>query len=240
MGNFRRKVPRDAALELARLAEIPDHEIESFCDAISHTVDEVWQKDHRGISPRRSAGLVAAAKAALALNRAVCNLNKRDRKWLGHILKKGELVSWSTSRADDIDRRAGRPIPVVLSIDEQVWAIASDLSTTAGLLGPPPWPGIANHRPRISSVKDISFSLVVRRLRSWATECRGRFTYNKRYQSGSLLLALEVLRPHLPDRVIPRALPLTTIDRIIAASNRASRPMSDQDLLNQIASIASD
>jgi hypothetical protein len=57
MVRFRHKLPREPALELARLAKVKRSEIEYFCDAVSNTVNEVWQKDRRASSPKRSTGL---------------------------------------------------------------------------------------------------------------------------------------------------------------------------------------
>jgi hypothetical protein len=229
MVRFRHKLPREPALELARLAKVKRSEIEYFCDAVSNTVNEVWQKDRRASSPKRSTGLVAAARAALTLNRAICKLNKEDQKWLLHILRTGEFRSRNMAWSGKLE-----PYEQWDDFSQRVWVIAADLSTAAGLSGPPSFPGLADHRPGISRIRDISFALVVSQLRSRATECGGGFKYNKRYQSGTLLQALEVLRPHLPNRVIPRALPLTTIDRLIAASNKASR-LTPYPYLNEIA-----
>jgi hypothetical protein len=217
MVRFRRKLPRDAALKLAHLANVKDLGIEYFCDAISEIINEIWQKDWRAVASRRSARLVAAAKAALTLNKAACNLKQEDRKWLLQILKNGTLAS----RITMIDGSTGQAIPTKQLVELSTWAIASDLSTAAGILGPPPFPGEASHRPGFRRIKDTSLELVVWRLRSFATSCGGSFTFSKRNESGTLVQALEVLRPHLPDRVVPNSLPFSTIERIIVASNKA-------------------
>jgi hypothetical protein len=213
---FRRKLQKKAAQEIARLAEIPVHEEKSFYDALDFIVNEVWQKDPRAVSAGRSADLVAAAKAALKLNRAICTLNKQDIKRLIDILKSGELTAAKVERTGKIEREQ------LSELIGKTWAIAADLSTAAGVLGPPPFPGVPDHRPGVVRINDFSFELVVGGLRSWATEYHGSFTFSKSNGSGTLLQALEVLRPHLPDRVIPRQLPLTTIERIVAAQRKAS------------------
>jgi hypothetical protein len=214
------ELPRDVALKLARLAKIPPHEVEGFCDVISNTVNEVWSRDRRAVSFRPGKALIAAATAALNLNKALCSLAAEDRKWLVAILETEQRTFLSKMCWDHVDGFTGQPIPKeqLIDLNTQVWELAFLLSTAAGRPGPPAFPGVLRHR--VSRRRDPMFEFVIRHLRLWATEHRGRFTFSKRNSSGTLLKALDILRPHLPRRVVPNALPLTTMDRVIAAQRK--------------------
>jgi hypothetical protein len=63
-------------------------------------------------------------------------------------------------------------------------------------------------------VKDQVLSQLVFQLCRLAEELGGEFTLDKNYHRGTLLQALELLRDHLPERLIPKALPFGTIQKI--------------------------
>jgi hypothetical protein len=63
-------------------------------------------------------------------------------------------------------------------------------------------------------IKDQMFRELVFSLLSAATWSRGKFTLDKNCQSGTLLKALTILRPELPKGLVPKALPVGTIQRL--------------------------
>jgi hypothetical protein len=96
----------------------------------------------------------------------------------------------------------------------------------------------ARPRPRrqgrpTGAVKDSVFQVLVRELLQAAETAGGRLTLQKNANRGTLIDALNMLALHLPDGLVPAALPLSTLQRIKTAvaaekSNRrqqaASRP----------------
>jgi hypothetical protein len=72
-------------------------------------------------------------------------------------------------------------------------------------------------------IKDQSLREIVFGLLSAADEARGEFTLNPKRESGTLLDALNVLRPHLPKGLVPNALPIGTIKKLKADFFRPRR-----------------
>jgi hypothetical protein len=70
---------------------------------------------------------------------------------------------------------------------------------------------------RTGDVKDLSFRQFVHYLlvvtEQW---CGGTLTLDKNYEKGTLIEAIEVLRPYLPELAVPSPLPLETIQRVKA------------------------
>jgi hypothetical protein len=67
-------------------------------------------------------------------------------------------------------------------------------------------------RPRSTGgrpVKDLTFRVFVQELLCAAELNGGRFTLSKSYGSGTLIEAIEMLRPHLPDGFVKRLVPST-------------------------------
>jgi hypothetical protein len=66
------------------------------------------------------------------------------------------------------------------------------------------------------AVTDPAFHKVVRGLHSATTAARGRLSLDRKSQKGSIIKALELLKPCLPPRLLPNVLPLGTIENIIS------------------------
>jgi hypothetical protein len=197
-------LPWEVAMQVAELARIPAGPIggqrEPFCDALCESVQEVWETDRRAVSSRPGRALFKAAEAARTLNEAICSLNKDDREWVERLM------------ARPVYRELPREfLQMVSQID--------DLFSTAIGESSPLIPGAAALRykrgRRKGAVGNMMFGLLIRRLWLWATEHRGKFTFDKNHEKGTLIDALNILRPHLPKRVVPNALPYGTIQRII-------------------------
>ena len=67
-------------------------------------------------------------------------------------------------------------------------------------------------------LRELVFSLL-----SAADGARGEFTLDKNRGTGTLLRALELLRPHLPKGLVPNALPIGTIQKLKADFFREPR-----------------
>jgi hypothetical protein len=198
-------LPWDVAMQVAEFARIPAGPIggqrEPFCDALCKTVQEVWETDRRAVSSKQPGrALLKAAEAARTLNEAICSLNKDDCEWVERLM------------ARPVYRELPREfLQMVSQIDDLFSAAIGESS--------PLIPGAAALRykrgRRKGAVGNMMFGLLIRRLWLWATEHRGKFTFDKNHEKGTLIDALNILRPHLPKRVVPNALPYGTIQRII-------------------------
>lgn len=205
-------LPEAVALELARLAGVPDCEREQFCTLIEDPVKSAWQYDRRAVPSTFGPELAQAAKAARKLNKAVSSLDKADRKWVDHIV---ENHSWFfqehqlrraredfeleelISTLDLLDKlfstAIGRPSPIIAG-------------TTASLKG---------------SIKDRFFVDFVWGILTCAREAGGHFTFAKNDTTGTLSVALKTLRQHLPKGLIPNVLPAGTIQKIKTQHEKA-------------------
>jgi hypothetical protein len=147
--------------------------------------------------------LIKAAKAAKTLDEAVWSLNQQDREWVDHIL---------TSRRQ---REAGK----IRDLRATISNLSIVFSSAIGRPYPHPRGtpayrlarGLKDERPRI---KDERFQELVYSLLRAADGASGKFTFNKNSQTGTLVDALQTLRPHLPKGLVPNALPFGTIQKL--------------------------
>jgi hypothetical protein len=114
----------------------------------------------------------------------------------------------------------------VNELDQTVWLLAFLFSTAIGK-PLPPMPGITGLRGKQGrskgSVNDTVFQEFVFRILVYAAADGGDLKIDKNYQKGSLITALEILRPHLPKGVIPNGLPFGTLQKIRTNHLKAQR-----------------
>ena len=68
---------------------------------------------------------------------------------------------------------------------------------------------------RTGDVKDLSFRQFVHYLLVVTEEwCGGDLTFDRNYESGTLIEAIKILGPYLPNGVVPTRLRLPTIERV--------------------------
>jgi hypothetical protein len=186
-------VPRKVVLRLADLAGVPTNDREAFCERVSDRLLRLWKRDRRAVSSKPGPDLVKAAKAARTLQEAFYRLNKHDREWVDNMLssqmqfERGEIHHLETT----------------------ILNLAMVFSVATGR--PPPLPP---HLGRPLGIKDQMFRELVFSLLSAAVDSHGKFTLDKNSQSGTLLKALNILRPHLPKGLVPAALPVGTIQKL--------------------------
>ncbi len=143
---------RDEVLRVAKLARIPDNELELFCDSVCDTVKMIWQVDRRAVSSKPDGALIKAAKAARNLNEAVCSLKKTDRTWVDSIAARHPRLSQE-------ERLRGATEPFQTNeLNQTVWLLAFLFSTAIGKYLSP-LPGTTGHvdtRRRLASVGAIA------------------------------------------------------------------------------------
>jgi hypothetical protein len=186
------------ALRLAGLALVPDKEHDSFCYLLCGTVQRVWSRARRA---KPGPALVRAAEATRTLHEALGSLNKEDRDWVEGLL--------AQHPATDTDGW----------LPETVSLLANLFSSAVGNSPPPDHPG-GGARPdqkgrRRGTVKNVIFQDFVSDLLTNAGATGGDFTFDKNYEMGTVLEAIRILTPHLPEGVCPKKLPMGTIQRIV-------------------------
>jgi len=190
-----RPLPKKVALDLARRAGVPNKHRASFCDIVWGGVQAVWDRDRRGKKP--GPALVRAAEAARKLHKVLVNLSPDDRAWAGKLLAKSPWYRhW---------------IP---ELSGTTYGLAHLLSTAQGKVPPRRQDKVLDPHVRgrrRGTVKDVEFRNFVVDLLVAAAETDGQLTLEKNLGTGSLIDALNILRPYLPKGIIPNVLPLGTL-----------------------------
>jgi hypothetical protein len=194
-------LPNDVALRVAVFFGVPDKERHSFCDLLSGTVQRVRS---RARPEEPSPALVRAADAARILNEALASLNNEDREWIEELL--AEHPEYSDVEAAD----------AVASLRERAsWLVG--LFSVA--IGKSPGGGVrpTQRGRRPGTVENVIFQEFVFDLLSTAGASGGHVTFDKNYETGTLVDAIKVLTPHLPKDVVPKNLSksMGTIQRIV-------------------------
>jgi hypothetical protein len=194
-------LPRGVAMQVAELARIPAEptgERELFCKCLSESLQEIWEMDRRSVSSKPGPALLRAAEAARTLNEAICSLNKDDREWVERLMARSEY--------QELPHEFLR---TVSDIDDLFSVAIGELKPSV-----PGWAVLRNKSGRRKGiVNDATFYSVVRYLVMWTTVFKGAFSFDKNYKKGTLIDALNIMRPHLKG-VIPNALNYGTIQKI--------------------------
>jgi hypothetical protein len=193
-------LPNEVALEVANIARVPAKERESFCDLVQLPVRLVWERDRRALGTKAGSGLVRAAQAARTLDEAFGDLSPNDREWIERLwARTPEYKKW------------------ILELPRTINRLAHLFSIAAGMA--PPLGPAETSRPspigrRPGTIKDMAFREFVRLLLVAAAESGGRLALDKNRGTGSLIEAIEMLAPYLPNGVVPKPLSPSTLQRI--------------------------
>jgi hypothetical protein len=193
--------------DVARVADdfrVPSKEREWFCDLVCEIVQAIRKRaGHTKPSP----ALVRAADAARTLDEALAQLNKEDREWIEKLLADSPEYS-------DLELESADALPL---LREKVWWLENLLCTAVGKnpsSGTQPGKRV---RRRRGTVENVIFQDFVFDLLKNAGASGGHVTFDKNYETGTLLDAIKVLTPHLPKDVVPKDLSksMGTIQRIV-------------------------
>jgi hypothetical protein len=196
--------------KIAKLAKVPTGYRHEFSERIVEIVMSL-RESHRGPEWGKPGGLLTeAADAARRLHDAVYRMNRRDRDWVEHV-KQSQLqfvawdindLGWTLSQIVLLlDAALERPAPVPPHIAEM----------SAKLLG------------QLPQIRDQKLLQLVSGLLSAASDANGKLTFNMNDESGTLAVALRLLRDHLPEGLVADPLPSRTIQRVKTAFFRARR-----------------
>jgi hypothetical protein len=216
MPNEPADLPDGVALRVAELAGVTANQHDAFFDLVRFAVRLVWERDRRALGVAKpSPALIRAAEMARGLYEALDNLESDDREWVYRL--------WAKTPGY---KRWLRELPWT------AFQLAHILSIAAGK-APPPNPGQTS-RPnggrRKGSVKDVIFLDFVRLLLLFTAESGGDLAIENETRTGSLIEVLGLLRPHLPDGVIPEEPPSGTLQRVKATPHGYYTPLYDIDI----------
>jgi hypothetical protein len=222
-------LPIDVAEQVGRIARIPDRDLGEFCDGLCDYVRDVWRHDRRALPSTPGKALKRAAEAARKLDQELNSLTKADREWLqGLLLQEPEYVQKQL-----IGPHPGYLVPpyeptALDGLSITVFHLVALVVTAAGQV-PPFAPGLARapFKPvrGKGAVNDPTFHNFVQRLLICVSMFGGSLTLDKNFNRGTLLGALDALRPLLPKGIIPYDLTphLATLQRIKTAHEKYRR-----------------
>lgn len=195
-------LPSNVVRRLATLAGVPDTEQELFHKQFSRSFAQTWR---RARASKPGSALVKAARAATTLQQEFHRLSPQDRERVDNIK--------SSSMAYDI------------SLEPTITKLAVVFNHALGR--PSEWlalPRVFRRRQVRFTVKNQMLRELVFSLLSAAHDNYGQFTLDKNRQSGTLLKAIDILRPYLPNDLVPNdVLPVGTIQRLIKEFSRLER-----------------
>jgi hypothetical protein len=199
------------SLELPRLTDLarvplePPQRRDYFRRVVLDVVLDAWDNDdsRKAASALRSTSpaLSRAIDALRSAKRLLADLDQRDR----------EALWWCILEVEGgIDR-----LEMVLG----------GTKLTQSQRGPKPTQPGRMHRPGkpAGTITNWPFQIFVRDLLRAAECCGGRLTFDKHNGKGTLTEAIDILTPCLPAGFVPKALPLTTIQRIKSRATKQRR-----------------
>jgi hypothetical protein len=206
----------DDVARVADLADVPPEKRASFYGLLCGTVHAVQSRARR---TKPGPELIEAADAARTLHEALGSLNKDDREWIERLL--AELPEWSDAAIS------------LRNLPQTVWLLATLFSTAIGN-SPPSGPGkAARHGQRgrrRGTVKNVIYQKFVFELLVSVGVNGGDLSFDKNYRTGTLLDAMKILAPHLPDGVVPDKPPLGILQRLITEYRQISRELASIDI----------
>jgi hypothetical protein len=194
---------RVLAGQLADEAGVPRNNRQEFANRLVEIVLDL-RKSYRGMTASKA--VIEAAKAAGVLDRKFSRVKQPDREWVekfktdhGVVFAAGEIGDVATT----------------------ITNVAILLHDALGKSYRPSLPRqmrVNKGRVNDQRLRDLVFGLL-----SAASANGGRFTFNKNSTSGTLAVALDRLRRHLPPQLVPNPLHATTVQRLISEFNGQPR-----------------
>ena len=192
-----KKLPGSVALKIARCFKIPEHEENLFYEYLVSRISKILE---RAPITKPSVALRKAATATRALQKEFDNMQEEDRDCIERIV--GHSTLWGEGSFEV--KSAIKNLNIVFN-----HAVGKSAPVSRGsiklnrMLGVQPL-----------AVKDQPFKEIVFALMAAATEHRGKFTLDSTCKTGSLIDALDFIRPYLPDGAVPNEPPAGTIQKI--------------------------
>ena len=201
------------AQQIADIARVPIGERGLFCNNVCDIVETASKQPRRTKSSKPGQALLKAADAARILNEAVCNLNHTDRKWISRVIANDPWLS-----QEPWLRIAKEPFEID-ELNRTVHSLELLFKTSIGKPAPlaPGAAVLSEKRGRKrGAVNDAAFQNFARNLLICVSDGGGTLSLdkNKNSKTGTLVEALACLRSCTPKGLIPKTLPLGTLQTI--------------------------
>jgi hypothetical protein len=205
-------LPRVDALKLATLARVPPEQHELFFDLVHWAISLVWMRDRRAIR-YDAAQLERIAEAARTLHQEFGRLDPLGTKWVERLWRR---TFWYNEWLRDVP--------------ETVFRLAHLFSSSAGMSPPRP-PGAAppKHQKSIrdKTRADVMFLDFAGLLKRVASDSGGKLGLDPANRRGTLVDAVNLLKPHLPVGVVPDKFPFSAFKKTNGAT--LALPIADID-----------
>jgi hypothetical protein len=174
-----------------------------FHEQFSRNFALTWQRA-RAVSSKPGSALVKAARAATTLQKEFYRLSQQDRG----------RVEYLRSPSGFSETSLGLAITeLAIVFNHAIGKRSQNLAV----------PRVFRQRQDRFTVKNQMLRELVFALLSSARDNYGKLGLDKNRESGTLLEALNILRPYLPKGVVPNALPAGTIQKLQTEFSRLER-----------------
>jgi hypothetical protein len=210
-------LPDKILRQLAEIGRVPSEQHDFFFETVRRDVETACQLDGLvgGLSTKKGKTL---ANASMTLYDALGNLAKTERHFLKATLSERELTFHRISSKG--------------AIEEIIYQLALLFCLLNGKAPPrPPWlsPESPSRGRRSGSVKNWIGQNFVWDLLIATTTADGGLTLEKNIRGGSLIEAVDLLAPYLPDRLALSRLSTSTLQRIKDAHGEVQRTADKLD-----------
>ena len=200
-------VPDDVLRKVADLARVHADQHDFYFSVIGHYMQEVCKLSELvkgGLEKKKGTTLLRAARA---LYEVLGTLNDDEREFIDGILgDKSEFAVFT--------KISGRRLS---GLEDTAYELVLLFSLVTGA----PHPGYPYERRRRrqrgktpGTLKDSIFQNFVCALLIFTRRSRGGFTLEKNIRKGTLIKAIKMLAPYLPNGFVPKRLPTSTLQRL--------------------------
>jgi hypothetical protein len=213
-------LPDNILQRLAEIGRVPLEQHEFFFELVRDNVETACQLDGLGerLSTKRGKDL---ANAAITLYDALGSLNKSQRQLVEATLSDGKLI---------FDRISSDGVRGIEKTIHQLALLFCLLTGKSHPRFPHQTPDPPSRGRKSGSVKNWIAQKFIWDLLISTTNAGGALTLEKNIKKGSLIDAVGLLTPYLPNRIALSRLSTSTLQRIKDESSRAQRASDEQDL----------
>lgn len=201
------KVPTDKVLQLvADLGEVPAAQRKSFFDSVRANVRTACERDELVRMRLATKKATALHRATFTLYEMLGKLNKNERKFIKRILDGNAEFNFDRISSGGVD-----------GLEQTTYQLAKLFSLVTDKASPRfAHQALQLHKRgrRKGDLKNPIFQNFVCDLLISTTAAGGKLTNDKNGLCGTLIEAIEILSPHLPDGFDPKSLSYSTYQRL--------------------------
>ena len=200
-------VPDDVLRKVADLGRVSANQHRFYFSGIRYYVREAYKLSglvKRGLEKEKGTALLRAARA---LYEVLGTLNTDERRFLERLL--GDELDFNV-----FSKISGRRLGELKFTTYQLVLLFSLVTGAPHPEYPYEGPHPRRRGKTRGTVKDLIFQNFVCALLILTSRALGRFTLEKNIRTGTLIDAVKILAPFLPDGIVPKRLPTSTLQRL--------------------------